>query len=130
MCLSKVWSEKEQEEWLAKQDDPFVVYNRCQQIGTHFKPLFFDDWRYKKGVNRSWKLLRIRADDGQKYCPHFHRLALLPFGYTMLGEAVVAWECYKKDVTCIGSSWGGAVIIARKLTLLGEVSEKKKEKSA
>lgn len=127
MCLSTVWPKKKQKEWLKKKKSPLIVYGVANKRanGCYYPAFWNADRPYKLGLNElperkrkvnAWTL------GGGRYLPYFHRFITLKSAKNWrLWGTYLRWRCYKKDITDIGTQRGSVVIIARKLTLLGEV---------
>jgi hypothetical protein len=135
MCLSTVWPKKKQKEWLKKQKSPLIVYGLAKQMRGKYWPIMFKARPYKSGVNeiKVQRVLTYTQDFTTKYRPYYHRFVAMAGAKSWQDysdEVVLEWRVSKKDITDIGYQnlrcHKRTVIIARKLTLLGEVKKRKK----
>ena len=136
MCLSTVWTKKKQKEWLKNRKSPLIVYGTAIKRAGKYYPLYHKAATpYLKGVSvlpkikcviSSWRL--------GTYYPYYHRFVSIVCAKQWrtldYSRVLLKWRVYKKGITDIGTQNDrgkkATVIIARKLTLLGEVKPKKK----
>lgn len=130
MCLSTLWSKEKQKEWLKKQKDPLVLYAKARKEGNRFRPAIYPDrLKYAAGRNDAEEpCFEEPVGDGQlfSYLPYFHRFIRIGSARKWARESrsyrhVLKWLCQKKDVKYIGTQAGKIVVVARYMTLIGEV---------
>ena len=72
MCLNRVCSITELENWMETQSDTIIVYKIVRYENRKYYPVFVRSWNEFYRINRSDYKYSIPAIDQKSYPPYFH----------------------------------------------------------
>ncbi|GAH43372.1 unnamed protein product [marine sediment metagenome] len=112
MCLARVWTDEEMEEWLAGQGEVVEVWKVVhQEQQRYYSPLYVPVKAYKAGLNNIAKREKITATCDSQYYAGFHFFLLNEkthsnFRNCFLTKSPAVIKCLlKKDwITAMGDS--------------------------
>lgn len=130
MCLSVVENKKEVLKRNRKTKCKWFYCYSVGQLGPkgRFYPAFYSGKPYKLGFNES---LRKRMN-WEKYIPYFHRFFTFKdarrYYSAGVGEIILKWKIFVKDITACGKQDGMDVLVAPKIYLIGRLTLKGRNK--
>jgi hypothetical protein len=119
MCLSRVFTDEEMEEWLADKPEVIEVWKVATPLpfasGFAGWVFSFEDDMYKSGLDNADTKIRCMADDNKKYYVGFHFFVeYCDLGFYKNFCAYKIIKCYVKKewITAIGTyDWCGREVL-------------------
>jgi hypothetical protein len=120
MCLDKLWSDEQKNEWLNTQPDEITCYKVVALRGGKANALFFSLTFNKVNDQRHCVADRIDVKKKESYIAHYHlfpteqsaRLWLSDIGWED-ADRIMKCTVPKQDVCAIGTQSGQTVIVTK-----------------
>lgn len=115
MCLVRIFTDEEMEEWLADRPEVMVLEKGVSVYADGYGNLHSEcsfGCRFSEGLNTTKPKRTVRVGKEQRYWPYYHFYEKAPRWMEHCGNIIIKCLVRKSQVCVIGEDSGGIAIVA------------------